>query len=61
MNSREGLGLKKSNTERATKIAAIKLTIIAAPLIKPQEKATQSVVIILPILRENKNNMHECL
>lgn len=37
MNSREGLGLKKSNTERATKIAAI----IAAPLIKPQEKATK--------------------
>lgn len=61
MNSREGLGLKKSNTERATKIAAIKLVIIAAPLIKPQEKATQSVIIILPILRENKNNVHECL
>lgn len=41
MNSREGLGLKKSNTERATKIATIKPAIIAAPLIKPQEKATK--------------------
>jgi len=41
MNSREGLGLKKSNAERATKIAAIKLTVIVAPLIKSQEKATK--------------------
>lgn len=39
MNLREGLGLKKSNTERATKIATIKPAIITSALIKPQQEA----------------------
>lgn len=52
MNSREGLGLKKSDAERATKIAAIKLAIIAALLIKPQEKATKCCYNITNTARE---------
>lgn len=58
------LVLKKNNTERATKIATIKLAaIIAAALIKPRQEALKCcyAVIISIILRKNKDSIYKCV